>query len=179
MANPKSASFDGGGFTQAAAAGANGGVKVAVTAAIDGTYYVAVTTGGSGVSYTLAVTLTNDAGSLPIPANNIPGTPIQIGSPVASIIDQNTKPRDVFAVDLQRGQVISFVVTTAGNASVTVANPKSTSFDGGGFTQATAASANGGVTAKLTVPADGTYYVAVSTGSSGVSYTLNVVNTTP
>jgi hypothetical protein len=173
VANPKSTSFDAG-YIRATIIGANGGTTAPLTISVDGTYYVAVTTNQSGLSYTLNATVVSDASPVAIPAGDIPGTPIQINTPVTSLIDVNIKPRDVFAVDLQTGQAVSFDVNTKGNATIEVATPKSTSFDGGGYTRATIVGANGGTTARLNVAESGIYYVAITTGQSGLSYSLKI-----
>jgi hypothetical protein len=176
VANPKSSSFVGNGYTRATTAGSGGGgVTIQLNITIDGTYYVAVTTAGSGVSYTLKISQVSDASPVAIPASDIPGTPIQVGTPVLSIIDVNTKPRDVFAVDFHRGQTVSFAVTTPGNSTIDVANPKSSSYTGNGYTRAvTAGSGGGGETVQLDIAVDGTYFIAVTTAGSGVSYTLKL-----
>lgn len=44
-------------------------------------------------------------------ASEIPGTPLSLGSSVRSVVDQNTKPRDVYAVTLVAGQEVRFVLT--------------------------------------------------------------------
>jgi hypothetical protein len=147
-------------------------VTIGLTTAVDGTYHIAVTTGRSDVSYIHNVTVTNDPGSVAIAASNISGTLIQIGTPVASIVDHYTKPRGAFAVNLQERSSCWRRRDHGGNASVTMANPTSTSFDGGGFGQGASGGADGGMTAKFTVAGRWNLQTAVTTGGSGVSYTL-------
>ena len=97
--------FLSGGYSRAAVTNWGIGVTASLAVAVDGTYFVAVTTNVSGASYTLVATVTPAGSPVAIPASDIPGTPIILGTAVASIIDTATRPRDVFAIDLSAASV--------------------------------------------------------------------------
>ena len=113
-----------GAYSRAAVTNWGNGATVNLTIAVDGTYFVAVTTNVSGASYSLAVSAVSSGGSgaLALPASDIGGTLISAGAPVASIIDSNTKSRDVFAIALHRGDSVAFNVTSKSSVALEVAN---------------------------------------------------------
>jgi hypothetical protein len=105
-------------------------------------------------------------------ASDIPGTLVSLPVTITSVLDGDTKPRDVLRVHLQAGQALLIVVDSV--VSLDIANPDSRSF-------ATRDAYTGPWLCgpgcypppkKFVAAVTGDYYVAVSTYQSAVPYTL-------
>ncbi len=168
-ANPDQASFNG-----------NSGVTLCNYAtacaevfavAVGGTYYIRVSTDQAAVPYSLTVSID---GTTPAPAtaSDIPGVPLAFGQPVSSVLDVQTKPVDVFSVDLEAGQKVRVLVKSDKRTFIGYANPDQASFASERGTDlcnyATACSE------LLTAAAAGTYYLRIGTDQAGVIYTVTV-----
>jgi hypothetical protein len=99
------------------------------------------------------------------------------GAIVSSVVDEHTKPRDVYAVTLAAGQSLQVQVDVSGSVtySVEIANPDSRTFQSGGWTgQTSCGYAFTTCSASFTPAVPGTYYLAIVAQSPTVSYTLHV-----
>jgi hypothetical protein len=56
-------------------------------------------------------------------ASDIPGTPLQLGQAVSSVIDEDTRPIDVYSVQLQAGQSVRFRIQCNQHCSLSLWNP--------------------------------------------------------
>lgn len=128
-------------------------------------------------------------------ADDIPGTPMNVGDTVSGTIDQTTKPRDVYSISLKRGEQVQMTLTMSQVAAISfqgyatclfLMSPSSTSIATGN----SATIVNGAVggdkhvrTITYTPAADGTYYINVATngyvdgGMHGVTYSLITART--
>jgi hypothetical protein len=81
--------------------------------------------------HTLTVTESSGQTDLPPSAADIPGVPLTFGTPVTSILDTNTKPNDVYSVDLLAGQTITIKLDAPNGLDFTrMLNPGSVTIDG-------------------------------------------------
>ena len=113
----------------------------------------------------------NQAGKV---ASTLPGTPLRLGQPITSVVDQGAKPRDLYAVTLQAGQTFTVQVTAAGRAfSVLLGAP-------GTFPSFGAASCSTTITCSVQQPcrnavpvaADGAYPLQIEAERPALRYTL-------
>lgn len=121
-------------------------------------------------------------GSVP---NDIPGIVLALGSGRSSVVDKNTKPREVWALNLVAGQTVQFTITgfyldgTSRRGRVILANPGSKSFETGTYSEAFSAEASAFFAPSwkrnFTPAVSGTYYLAVLAEGSGLGYTISVI----
>ncbi|MGB0386022.1 MAG: hypothetical protein ACPGWR_14545 [Ardenticatenaceae bacterium] len=139
-------------------------------AAVEGTYYLNVKTSQSGIGYTM--TISEKGGSISGATDDIPGIPLEFGTPVTSVVDEDTKPREVYAVNLAAGQMLRVEIESDPNVSVYIAKPGTKSFDD---TKGEPL-CNGTRSCNKTFLAavEGTYYLNVKTSQSGIGYTITV-----
>ena len=140
------------------------------TAAIAGTYYLRVYAREVGTTYRL--TATGDNGSVPLIATDIPGTPIQVGAATTSVIDYNTKPQDIFAVDLAVGQVVRVQLQASQGVDLDVYLPGTVTIEQG--TKVNLCSYDKDCLNAYTAAAAGQYFLRVRTRDTGTKYTLTV-----
>lgn len=112
-------------------------------------------------------------------ASDFPGTKIGLDSPVTSVVDENTKEWDIYAIDLAAGQEIRLAISfgTEGCLNASLFNPGSKSLDSGKNSEAFWQywCSNSGDWKKNFTPAtSGTYFIGVQARNSGVRYTLSV-----
>jgi hypothetical protein len=109
-------------------------------------------------------------------ASDIPGTKLALGASQNSILDENTKPRDVYAIELTAGQEVVFVLSgESQDISVVLANPGAESFSARKYTKAFGVDyADSGWSQTFLPGVSGTYYLAVGTSQSSQPYTLLV-----
>lgn len=116
-------------------------------------------------------------------ASEIPGTPLAIGSSVKSVVDQNTKPRDVYAITLTAGQEIRFVLTDLSSpitawVDTSVLNPGARDLsDSRSFTLALTRSTRARDEWRFTPAVAGTYYLVVRAQTSAQAYTFTLAAT--
>jgi len=106
-------------------------------------------------------------------ASDIPGTLVSLPTTITSVIDRDTKPRDVLRVHLDAGQTLALSMQSNGDYYIYIANPGSKSFSNSGYTgpnvcYGTCPSAPVTYVAAVT----GDYYVDVATSMSAMPYTL-------
>ncbi len=118
-----------------------------------------------------AATPLNLAGKV---ASSLPGTPLRLGQPVTSVVDQGAKPRDMYAVTLRAGQTFTVQVTAAGSGfSVLLGAP-------GTFPSYATASISTTILCSFQEPcqkavpvaADGAYPLLIEAGGPALRYTL-------
>jgi hypothetical protein len=109
-------------------------------------------------------------------ASDVPGTPLALGEEASGIIDANTKPWDVYAIELVAGQEVVFTLSgPSKDIYVELANPDTESFIRGSHTWAFYESYADAGWRKTFVPAvSGTYYLGLSAYQSSQSYTVSV-----
>lgn len=107
-------------------------------------------------------------------ASDIAGTLIAPEITVISVVDRNTKPRDVYDLYLTAGQTLELVVDAPYRYWFYIANPGSLSFDRDRWTGRKFCAIGCAGTSEATFyPAvSGTYYLAVSTDSEAIRYSL-------
>ncbi len=109
-------------------------------------------------------------------ASDIPGTLVAPPATITSVIDVNSKPRDVYAIELQAGDTLKIVTTWL--MEIDVLNPGSESFDSGSIVQV----CYGGCWSKnfsFVAAVSGTYYLGMVTvpnmnGQNGLKYTMSL-----
>ena len=111
-------------------------------------------------------------------ASDIPGTRICLDIPISSVIDNNTKPRDVYSIDLIVGQEVRFTSTDDPRLRFHLYNPSSTSIELGRVSEAW--SVNQGyyvfvnLSQNFTPAVSGKYYLSVEATGTGQKYQLSV-----
>ncbi|TAJ19928.1 MAG: J domain-containing protein [Dehalococcoidia bacterium] len=116
-------------------------------------------------------------------ASEIPGTPLVVGSSVKSVVDQNTKPRDVYAITLTAGQEIRFVLTDLSSpitawVDTSVINPGARDLsDSRSFTLALTRSTRARDEWRFTPAVAGTYYLVVRAQTSAQAYAFTLAAT--
>ena len=118
-------------------------------------------------------------------ANDIPGTPISVGQTAIGTVDQTTKPDDVYAVQLTRGQQVQIVATLSQTPDyswesfVNLYSPSSTSLANGTVVAQDDEQDSPVRTVTYTPAVDGTYFIDVTAHDmNGLSYQLSVSRTT-
>ncbi len=113
-------------------------------------------------------------------ASDLPGTALPLGSAVQSVVDQNTKPRDVFAVSLLAGQEVRFVLTDLASPisawlEISLLNPGARDLaDPRSFTQALVRTTYRGDEWRFTPAVAGTYHLVIRSRTSGQSYAFTL-----
>jgi hypothetical protein len=117
-------------------------------------------------------------------ANDIPGTPTSVGQTVSGTVDQTTKPDDVWAVVLTRGQEVQMTADLSQtpeyywNSFVNVYSPASKSLQTGTTVAGDDCQDSSVRTVIYTAAVTGTYYIDVTARSmNGLSYSLDVTPT--
>jgi cell pole-organizing protein PopZ len=113
-------------------------------------------------------------GSSTQPANDIPGTPLAFDTSVTSLLDSRSKPRDVYAIELKRGQILRVVTESTQDVYADIGRPNLESIrDRTVLTPVCPSDTECNRT--FPVVEDGTYYLKVQTGyDTGVRYMLTV-----
>ena len=138
---------------------------------VAGTYYVQILARDSGLQYSLTTSVEATLQPQQVEAD-VPGTPIEFGTSVVSVLDNDVKPRDVYAITLTTGQTLRVTVTSSKNISVFLHKIGTTSVINS--SSETLCNYVTGCTNTFLVPADGIYYLQVLARDSGLQYTLNV-----
>ena len=110
-------------------------------------------------------------------ASDIPGTAIALPITITSVLDKDTKPSDVFAVELQAGTKMGIHFDDYWCGSLFIADPGSTSMKSDGAHTGTSL-----VDYPFFCPRDlefasavaGTYYVVLTTNAKALQYTLSL-----
>ena len=108
-------------------------------------------------------------------ATEIPGTPIDFGTTVTSVLDTDTRKREVFSVSLKAGEKLRVKATSTGiaNLKLILHKPGAISVDDySGVNLCYSWSKS--CTETFVAAVAGTYYLEISTQGSGVEYTLTV-----
>lgn len=168
--NPQQAQSDD--FTTAFQGGACNDASWNLTPAVSGIYYFRVTANNTGIVYTFATKFT----AVQVPgdqvASDLPGTVLTLGSEVTSVIDQNTKPQDFYAIDLTAGQRVRFEIEPSNCVGVRLFNPRQTQSDD--FTTAFQDGACNDASWNFTPAVSGTYYFRVTSNNTGIIYKVRV-----
>ena len=106
--------------------------------------------------------------------STFPGTPLQLGRVVTSVIDDHTKPRDLYALDLQAGTRFHLALTASSAGVAVRLGPAGAlpSFAGGDPVLCSSLSAATSCATSLPIAQTGPYLLLVEAGGSGVRYTL-------
>ena len=110
-------------------------------------------------------------------ASRLPGTPLALGRAVTSVVDQQAKPRDLYAVAVHAGQTLQVDVTAASPAfDVALAPPHAQDLIGlpGVPLGALLCAFTQPCRKAFPVAADGTYTLTVTAEGPGVRYTLHL-----
>jgi hypothetical protein len=118
-------------------------------------------------------------------ANAPPGTPIQLGQTVMSVVDADTKPSDVYAVALTAGVTYQITFTSpnkygAGTLQPLILNPNRSQAAIGGVNEAQGCYGWQGapIPCQFTPAASGTYSIKVNSyGGTGQRYTVTITQT--
>jgi hypothetical protein len=108
-------------------------------------------------------------------ASDIPGTPLQLCQVVTSVIDRDTRPVDVYSVQLEAGQSVRLRIQCNENCSLNFWNPNTTR-----IAKTLSAvfrvwsSRNREDSREYTAAVGGTYPVSITTRRSSVRYTASV-----
>ena len=119
-------------------------------------------------------------------AKDIPGTPMTLNSTVSGTVDATTKPRDVYAIPLTRGQEVQLTLTLSqydgmtGSDCLLLVSPSSKSIVNNDYEEVADAGVSESLVETITyTPAvDGTYYIDVHAGGmNGLGYSLTAAPT--
>ena len=164
LAYPGSSSFVNDDTTMAFSASRFGGPwRRSFVPATSDTYHFEVKATTGEQTYTLSVTPTGNTFGDGSVANDVPGTPLALDITVSSVVDVNTKLRDIYALELTAGQEVRFTVDDfSSSLRFFLAHPGSSSFVNDDTTMAFSTSRFGGPWRRSFVPAaSGTYYFEV------------------
>ncbi|MGB8645469.1 MAG: protein kinase [Anaerolineae bacterium] len=142
--------------------------------AVSGTYYFSVSATGTGQKYSLSVDPTGNTAPAEQVSSDIPGTRLDLGKQVLSVIDNQTKQRDVYAIDLAGGQEVRFTVIPSGYLRFNLFNPGSKSISTQQYTEAFHDGRDSNWVYDFMPNVSGTYYFAVTASGTGQTYTLSV-----
>jgi hypothetical protein len=112
--------------------------------------------------------------------NDLPGLPLKVGTVLTSLVDTNTKPRDVFAVELGTGQAATVIIqvlrdpTERRTLSLKVLQPGTQSLDARTRALRDIPDIGDSYRVQLLPSGAGTYSVAVSTRDGSVRYKLSI-----
>ena len=109
---------------------------------------------------------------------DIPGTAMTVGSTVKGVVDESTRPDDVYSVSLVSGEQVQITATDPGSGyvSVRLIAPGATSIQGP-YTSLGYTSSGGSAPLLYTPAKDGVYYLRVSAQGHGISYSVTVART--
>jgi hypothetical protein len=107
-------------------------------------------------------------------ASDTPGTPLQLGQAVTSVIDRDTRPVDVYSVQLQAGQSVRFQIQCNQNCSLSFWNPNTRPADRRSAVFRVWSAYNQEGSREYTAAVGGTYPVSITTNSSSVRYIASV-----
>ena len=113
-------------------------------------------------------------------ASGLPGTPLPVGTSVRSVVDQTTKPRDVYAVTLVAGQEIRFTLNELTSpisawVETSVVNPGARDLaDPRSFSLALTRTTFARDEWRFTPAIAGTYYLVVRAQTSGQAYAFTL-----
>jgi hypothetical protein len=112
-------------------------------------------------------------------ASDVPGTPLAIGAEVSSTIDVNTKPRDVYAIELVAGQEVVFALNGSGRGiDVELAKPGAESFSARKYANVFQQTNISSVWRHTFLPAiSGIYYLALTANDNSQPYIISVSST--
>lgn len=114
----------------------------------------------------------NVAGKVP---SDIPGMNLDMGTTVYSVVSQNSKPRDVYAISLQAGRTLYLDISVDGCLALDLYNPGSASIGRQDYSDAYFWGAcNSGWQGSFTPAISGTYYLAVNSRGDSNPYNLRV-----
>ena len=107
-------------------------------------------------------------------ASALPGTPLRLGQPVTSVVDQGAKPRDMYTVTLRAGQTFTVQVTAAGRTfSVLLGAPGTfPSFAAASISTTILCSFQEPCQKAVPVAADGAYPLLIQAEGPALRYTL-------
>jgi hypothetical protein len=110
-------------------------------------------------------------------ASDIPGTPLQLGQTVTSVIDRDTRPVDVYSVQLQAGQSVRFRIQCNQHCNLSLWNPntvdvRSNAVGADVFTVTSNSNREG--FRAYTAAVDGAYPVSIRAYRSGDRYIASV-----
>lgn len=105
-------------------------------------------------------------------ASDVPGTPLQVDVPVSSVVDRDTKPRDIYSINLAARDVIRVTTEASNGIYIRIVMPGALTIDDGDKDSLCVNSKE--CAANFNVATSGTYYVEVRTDYNGVAYTLHV-----
>ena len=111
-------------------------------------------------------------------ASNVPGTPLPLGDSIRSVVDRNTKKRDVYAVSLSAGQEVrlSVVALANGGFRAVLVNPGARDLDGA-YTKGFEETMYEGNKKVFTPAVSGTYSLVFEANQTGQAYTFSLALT--
>ena len=135
------------------------------------TYYIVVDTSQNQVVYTLITSIKQSIDTIDV-ANNLPGTPITINTRVGSILDPDTKKRDVFSVSLYEGQTVQINIESNKPINSYVIFPEATTVDTNLYE--TLCRHQNVCFVRYTAKIPGTYYLDIEASLDQVIYSLSI-----
>lgn len=138
---------------------------------VAGTYYIQILARDSGLQYSLAASVEATLQPQQV-EDDVPGTPVEFGTSIVSVLDNDVKPRDVYAITLTTGQTLRVTVASSKNVSVLLHKIGTTSV----INSASETLCNyvTGCTNTFLAPADGIYYLQILARDSGLQYTVSI-----
>ena len=153
----------------------NGAFAGTFLPAVNGTYAVVVNAATDNQAYALTVTSTGVTSPTAMGATDVPGTALAFESSVRSVVDAQTRRREVFAVALTAGQEIRLTLDMSSSGAVQIVTPGNPSLDLF-YSRGLEGFVRDGRYAGTFMPAiSGTFAVVVNAGAGGQAYKLTVV----
>jgi len=150
--------------------GAGGELQSSFIAAISGTYYIMVKPFDNGIKYELSVNV--DTPSISQVTDDVPGTSIDSGAVITSVVDIETKKRDVYSIKLNAGQTVYLTAKANKGVALYYAKPGFDSFVASDGVQLTGA--GGDLTTSFVSATSGIYHIMVKAFDNGIKYELSV-----
>lgn len=146
--------------------------------AVSGTYYAKITADGSGQRYTFQASVTGAVPTSGAP-DDLPGQALTLGVPVESVVDEDTRPIEVYSIDLEAGDVVLMTVDAPnGLSALRLYNPTLATLDSVGSDDLVAGWSISSSFSREFVPAvSGRYDVRISADGPGQPYELELRTT--
>jgi len=172
--NPNSRSIETDQVSRAISSGCRSEWQQNYTPAVSGRYYLSVSATDSGQRYTLSLKPTGQQVPINQVPSDIPGIALAIGDSRTSVLDDNTKPRDVYSIDLQAGRDVVFKAISNGCLYMQLYNPGSKSIETDDVSSALSSGCRSEWSESFTPAISGTYYFSLTATDTGQTYQFSV-----
>ena len=150
----------------------SGNVRQSFVATTSGIYFIMLETNNYGIRYEISIQ--PEGTTVTQVLDDVPGTPLEPGITISSTLDKETKPRDVYSVQLTAGQTVYITIKSNKSFHLHYANPGFSTFDASnGITLATYQS--GDVRQSFVAATSGIYFIMLKANNYGIKYEIKVI----